>query len=126
MLKQAAAILLLSTIGAAAQNCGPTLSLNSNYSDGFSLSEGSNSNSNRYVSNQINNENMTSGANNNKSDNENISLGVTISWQLGAKKMCEAQAGARLQQQKLQNLEQTLRICKQYGKDHPLLQGKCY
>ena len=121
------ALLLSLMAGAAsAQNCGPTVSLNTNYTDGFSNSSGSNNNANSYMSGNISNSNMTSGANSNASDNENISLGMTISWQIGAKKMCEQQASARLHQQKLQNLEQTLRLCKTYGNEHPLLQGKCY
>ena len=129
---KAGEIFLLSTLllsllagAASAQNCGPTISLNTNYTDGFSQSAGSNSNANSYMSGNISNSNMTSGSNNNNSDNENVSLGLTVSWQLG-NNTCEAQASARLHQQKLQNLEQTLRLCKTYGNEHPLLKGKCF
>ena len=125
-------IFLISTLllallagAASAQNCGPTVSLNTNYTDGLSMSNGfsdSNSKSGSAASPYIN-ENRN--RNQNGSDSENLSVGLTMSWQLG-NHTCEAQASARLHQQKLQNLEQTLRLCKTYGTDHPLLQGKCY
>ena len=64
-------------------------------------------------------------------DNDNYKIGFKITIPLG-EDYCERQELAKLNRDKayairaeLDNVEKALRLCKQYGDNHPLLEGKC-
>ena len=74
-----------------------------------------------------------------KQDDRSDSVGVSLSWDLFGYKDCKSEASANVieseakardananaDDQEIRNLERILRLCKTYGSEHPLLEGKC-
>ena len=63
--------------------------------------------------------------------NDNVTAGIKLKISLG-EDYCEEQESAQLFRARenarsvnLSNIERTLKLCKQYGDNHPLLEGKC-
>ena len=68
---------------------------------------------------------------NTQDDTENFGVKLTFKIPLG-EDYCTEQESAKLFRDKeyakrasLDNIEKQLRLCKQYGEDHPLLEGQC-
>ena len=120
MIKQTVIALLMMT-GTAAATCGPQLTLDLDADDREIArshgQHGGNSSGYNY------------GAT--KDDTEDFKFGIRLTIPLG-EDYCEEQEKAKWERDheyalraELDNIEKTLRLCKQYGEHHPLLKGKC-
>ena len=119
MIKQ---ILIASALmtGTAAATCGPQLTLNAEQNDReYARSHASHGFG----------EETPYGAT--VDDTDYINFGIRLTVPLG-EDHCEEQELAKLNRDKeyairahLDNIEKQLRLCKQYGSNHPLLKGQC-
>ena len=121
MIKQ---ILIASALmtGTAAATCGPQLTLNAEQNDReYARTHG-----------QVGSEpNYGTRYGQTQDDTDYINFGIRLTVPLG-EDHCEEQELAKLNRDKeyairahLDNIEKQLRLCKQYGSNHPLLKGQC-
>ena len=116
MIKQVVVAMLLMT-GTAAATCGPRLELDASVNQ----TENDNEAIGGYYDNTLDE----------RRDTDYAKVGVKLVFQLG-EDYCTEQESAKLRRDEgyadraeLDNVEKVLRLCKQYGDNHPLLEGKC-
>ena len=122
MIKQTVIALLMMT-GTAAATCGPQLTLNAEQNDREYARS--------HASHGYDNFTETTPYGATQDDTDYINFGIRLTIPLG-EDYCEEQEKAKWERDheyalraELDNIEKTLRLCKQYGEHHPLLKGKC-